>query len=355
MQIFINIAVTFALMFWPIMFMMSPMMFDAPGSDNNKSTVISLMLVLCYPIGIFLLLGITGTPYFGTGTFKLAGISAVIIAIAFSMFGYYGLLSNALRGIASSGYSVVDDSAYYDGKLIDGADSQSFRIFDEQDYRYSPYARDKHHLFYSGKIVDGALAEDIHEIENSRGMYWRNSRQVIYDDKVLPGANPDSFAVFEGFTGWAFSDNGDQYNVFSYGSPLPAVDRNSFVPLDDFHARDKDRIFNKQDTILPEADAASFELLADHSFARDRHHVYYLSTNQPFAVEGADPASFEVLERGYARDRNNIYVVEQYVNVLKLEQAHADSFEVTQYDDVTKSEAKDAKHYYYDGKIVGDR
>jgi hypothetical protein len=315
------------------------------------------MLVLCYPVGIFLLLGLTGTPYFGIGSLKLALISAVIIAIGFSMFGYYGLLSNTLKGIANSGYSVVGDEAYYDGKLIDHADGPSFAILYRDLYSFSRayYAIDKQHLYYAGKVVPGALAEDIHEVENSRGMYWHNSQQIIYDDKVLPGANAGSFAVFEGFTGWSYSSNDDQYNVFCYGTALPVVDRDSFTPLNNFYARDKYRVFHKEKPILPEADAPSFELLPDHNFARDAHHVYYLATEQPFAIESTDPDSFEVLERGYARDSNHIYVVEQYLNVTKLEQADVDSFEVTQYDETTKSEAKDARHYYYDGKIVGDR
>jgi hypothetical protein len=83
--------------------------------------------------------------------------------------------------------------------------------------------------------------------------------------------------------------------------------------------------------------------------------VYYLGVTQPIIVQDADPVSFEVLERGYARDRNHVFVIEQYTNVVKLEQADIDTFEVTRYDDATKSEARDVNHYYYGGKIVGTR
>ena len=356
MQIIINIVATFILAFWPLMFMMSPMMFDAPGSENSKTTIISMMLILCYPIILFLLLGIFGINYFGVNSFKLAQISAVVIAIAFLLFGYYGLLFNALRGIASSGYSVVNDKAYYDGRAIKGADSQTFTIFkDKYRYSYSDYARDKHHLYCNGKVVEGALAEDVVAIENSEQMYWRNSQQVIYEDRILKGAVADRFIAYRGFTGWACSDNDDAFNVYSYGVLLPAVDKDSFKPFNDFYAKDKDHVFKKEKVILPEADAASFELMEDHDFGRDKNHVYYVSTKQPFVVKDADPASFEMLERGYARDRNHIYVIEQYEDVRILEQAHVDSFEVTQYDDATKSEARDVNHYYYDGKIVGAR
>lgn len=357
MQIFVNIAVTFVLSFWPVMFMMSPMMFDAPGSVNDKNAIVNLMLVMCYPVGLFFILGITGIHYFGISGYKLAAASTVIIAFAFSIFGYYGLLLNAIKGIASSGYSVVVDKVYFDGKPIQGVDSQTF-IFpaaDKMRSAYSYYARDKQHLYYRGKVVKDALAEDIHEVENSRGLYWHNNKQVLYDDKVLHGATPENFSPYKDFTGWARSDTGHEFNVFSYGKQLPTVDGESFAPLNDFYARDKNKIFFKDELILPGADAASFRLLSEHDFARDKNHVYYLSSKQPFIIGDADPASFEVFDRGYAKDKNNIFHVKQFAMVEKLGQADVASFEVTEYDEANRSEARDAKHYYFDGKIVGDR
>jgi len=64
MQILINIVVTFFLMFWPIVFMMSPMMFDAPGSENDKEHIVTMVLILCYPISLSLLLWLSGAKYF---------------------------------------------------------------------------------------------------------------------------------------------------------------------------------------------------------------------------------------------------------------------------------------------------
>ena len=108
MQIAINISITFAFMFWPIIFMMSPMMLGAPGADNDKSQVISVMLFLSYPIGISLLLWIFGGSYFGVKGFKLTIICVAVIVIGFALFGYFGTLSNLAKGIANTGYSIAN-------------------------------------------------------------------------------------------------------------------------------------------------------------------------------------------------------------------------------------------------------
>lgn len=357
MQIIINIVLTFVLMFWPIMFMMSPMMFDAPGSENNKSHVVTMMLILCYPIGLFILLWIFGGSYFGFGGLKLVIISAVVIVAAFSVFGYFGMLYNLHQGIANTGYSVANNKVYFSGKLIKGADSESFSTLDDEGYPHSSpeYALDRHYLYYDGKIVEGAFTEELQKVIHNGDTYWLNETQVIFSGNILPGANPGDFGGFEGFNGWTYSVNNDQYIVFSYGVPLPAVDKNTFTPLNDFIAKDKQHIFEKHQPILENSDAVTFELLDDNNFGKDKNHIYYLATKQPFAVKEIDPGSFEILERGYLKDKNSIYIVHRYESIEKLEQADVGSFEVTQYDVVTKSEARDVHHYYYDGKTVGNR
>ena len=48
-------------------------------------------------------------------------------------------------------------------------------------------------------------------------------------------------------------------------------------------------------------------------------------------------------------------MVHQYESIQPLEQADVASFEVTGYDDTSKSEARDKNYFYYDGKIVANR
>lgn len=357
MQILINVVVTFVLMFWPIMLMMSPMMFDAPGSQNSKGNMIIMMLVLSYPIFLFLLLWALGGRYFGMSGLKLAVFSAVVVAISFSVFGYFGMLSNLHKGISNTTYSVASNKVYFKGKLIKDADSQSFKMLDDEQmtYSFSDYALDKQYLYCNGTIVEGAVPNNLRKILINNDTYWLNDTQVIYDGSVLQGANPVNFGGFEGFSSWTHSVNAGQYLVFSHGVPLSTVDRATFSPLDNSIAKDKQHIFKGQDRILPGADVATFELQNDHDFGKDKYHVYYLATKLPFAINAADPGSFAILQRGYVKDKTNVYVVHLYESIERLEQADAASFEATQYDDVTQSEARDANHYYFGGKVVGDR
>jgi hypothetical protein len=358
MNTLINILVTFALLFWLTMFMMSPMMFDAPGSMNDKKHLVTVMLILSYPIGIALLYWITGARYFGVSGFTLTWVNSAVVFTGFFVFGYFQILYNLQKGIANSGYSVAGGSVYYDAELVDHADSESFSVFsDEEQYRFSSkdYARDEHRFYYRGKVVEGVEVENIHPKRINGTTYWFNDSQVVYDDRILPGADPANFSGFDELSGWAYSVKGEQYAVYSYGSPLPAVDKATFTPLNDFIAKDKNRIFNNEQPILSEADAESFELLEDHGFGRDKKHVYYLGTVRPFAIDGADPASFQVLDGRYLKDKNSVYHITQNKTIETVDRADTESFEVTQYDEATTSEARDVNYLYNDGKIVGMR
>ena len=356
MQILINIAATFAFMFWPMMFMMSPMMLGAPGADNDKDQLKTVILLLSYPIGISIFFWLFGIHYFGIDGFTLTIISSGIIAIALSIFGYFGMLLNLYRGIANSGYSVANHKVYYDAKLIKAADSDSFSIFDDDLLRScSRYAKDKLHFYYNGKTVEGFGIDGIYQRKIGGDTYWFNQNQVLYDDRILIGANPDNFDSFDEYTEWTYSISKEQFSVFKYGKRLPAVDKESFIPLSSYLAKDSNHIFKTDEIILPDADAQSFELFEDHSFGKDKNHIYYLETKEPFAIQGVDPASFEILDRGYLKDINHVYRIIQYEDIEKLEQADVASFEATPYDEASQSEARDKNHYYYDGKIVGNR
>ena len=357
MQTFINVVVTLILLPWPILLMMSPMMFDAPGSENSKNALIDLILILCYPVGIAVLYWLFGARYFGISGLTFTIISSVIVFSALSLFGFPERLQNLQKGITNSGYSVAENKVYYNAKPVEAADSESFHIFDavESVLYMQDYARDKGHFYYLGNIVEGVTVDGLRRETINDETYWLNQNQVIYDDKILRGADPDNFSGFDGYPGWTHSVKDGQFIVFSYGDHLPIVDKESFTPLNEFYAKDKNQVFEKSRPILTEADAESFEFVDHSEFARDKDHVYYLSTEQPFAIAEADPESFEILDRGYAKDKNHVYHVIQYQSVEILRQADVSSFEVTKYDEKTKAEARDNRYLYNNGKVIGDR
>ncbi|MCE9688260.1 DKNYY domain-containing protein [Shewanella sp. AS16] len=356
MKMFLNIVVTLFILFWPIVIMMSPMMFDAPGSEDSKSAVFGAVVFLSYPVGLFLLLGLFGVKYFGMNSFILALVSAVIIFFVFSVFGYSSMVVNLAKGISNGGYSVVGETVYYNAKPIVGADAGTFKAYKKEDYEYErtapQYAADKDHFYYSGKRVEGVSLSNLEGRVIAYELYWLNDTQVVQGDKILEAANPLTFNGYDGFSGWTYSKAREGDTVYSYNVPLQSVDFASFKPLSDGLGKDKNQIFKRDKVILSAADPETFELLSSQEFARDKDHVYYMLTENPFAIDGADPETFAELGRNYLKDKNNIYYVEMYESVNRLEDADVNSFQVTAYDEKTESEAKDNKHYYFHGKIL---
>ncbi len=95
-------------------------------------------------------------------------------------------------------------------------------------------------------------------------------------------------------------------------SPVNAADPRSFQPLDPRFARDAVQGYYRGQAIAG-SHGPSFEALSEHE-ASDRHAVYWADTHRKaqeyWAVRhvrvtplaGADPASYQVLGHGYARD-----------------------------------------------------
>lgn len=359
MHIFINIAVTISLLLWLPFIMMSPMIFDAPGSENDRRGVSHALIVLAYPLYIFLIMGVFGAKYFGVNSFICAGVSGAVIFCIFWLFGYFSMFRNLQRGIANSGYSITENAVYYNAKQIEHADRASFTLFNKENYQYeysvSLYARDKFHFYFCGKVVEGVDPSNTHGEIVANDLYWLTDSQVILGNKILVGANPNNFSGYDGVTGWTYSTSQGETIIYSSGEALKNVDVASFQPLSDFIGKDKHHIFKKNDTILSGADAKSFELLPEHDFARDKHHVYYLATRNPVVIDGADPDSFEVLNRGYLKDKNHVYYVQQYERVNAMVMADPTSFVVTPYDEQTKSDANDKLHFYHGGEVVHTR
>ncbi|MEQ9166655.1 MAG: hypothetical protein RLO12_10385 [Fulvivirga sp.] len=96
MKILINIGVAFLLLFWPMVLFTSVMMFDAPGSTENLSIIISVILVVAYPIYIFSIYHFLNAKFFGLSALLCLKIVTVIVLLAMSVFGYFTLLWEAV-------------------------------------------------------------------------------------------------------------------------------------------------------------------------------------------------------------------------------------------------------------------
>ncbi|CAA0125698.1 Uncharacterised protein [BD1-7 clade bacterium] len=365
MKVALNILVAFVLMYWPIVLMMSPMMFDAPGSQNKRDVVLTVTLVLCYPIIIFALYWLFGLHFFGVAPDKALLVASVVVISAILFFGYGKLLMYSFRGIATSGYSIAKGQVYFDGLAID-ADADSFKPLVQGDSDRFVYAADKNHVFYAGKalkIEDPTTFRPLNNDDQTgdgylagSDEYWTDGTSVFLAGRALEGATPHGFSVADDiFSGpFAYWHSESASYVYFAGEILPSVDANTHQVLHGHISKDAQHIYNGAELILPEADAMSFSLLEnDTTIGIDDQAVYNVLYRQSGKIEGADPASIVAFDRGYLKDAKRVYYRQQWDPVEVLSGADPQTFEVTGWVEATDSEARDANNLYRDGKVVG--
>ncbi|MCI0639278.1 MAG: DKNYY domain-containing protein [Gemmataceae bacterium] len=157
--------------------------------------------------------------------------------------------------------------------------------------------------------------------------------------------------LFIGYKGYRKVDGQWAYVTYSVNGPSVRkidADAGSFQVLADaMHAKDKDQVFFRGDGIqgadaatfrlirmtlyakdkdrayfwgnaIQDADAASFRLLSTRGYAKDNDHVFLLQHK----IRGADPRSFKVIRPLYSRDATRVYC-----GTLPMNVAHIEKFE----------------------------
>lgn len=148
-------------------------------------------------------------------------------------------------------------------------------------------------------------------------------------------------------------------------------DMNSFKPLNSYWAKDNYNVYllcgsyNEGTTtkIVQDADVGSFEILQDYSsyegYAKDKNHVYYRANNSFSIVDEADPATFEALPYGLAKDEHNVYLSYSYGSTFNPIVVAVNGAEIKTFQMLSDYYAKDKNHVYYTavygkvGVIVG--
>ena len=135
---------------------------------------------------------------------------------------------------------------------------------------------------------------------------WRCLRLLVSAFACLFGLGCGGAARYEKVGGkWAWVGN----NVNGRNESILDVDAASFTILSDpRYAKDRQRVLFRGGLIL-DAQPASFEILQDEVgvsgrlYAKDTQHVFLKGQT----VVGADPHSFEVINAPYARDARRVY------------------------------------------------
>jgi hypothetical protein len=359
MKLTLDIITSILLLFWPALIMLSPMMFDAPGSENNKSNMLFLIGVIVYPLVIFAAYKLFGASYFSlSANLVLAVVLAVTIAVCL-LFDYPRFILNAFRDISNSGYFVSETAVYHNGLRIKQALPGSFK---QLGGRHARYAKDASHVFYGRNPLAGADPDSFVPLTPYNGqtddahssLFWKDKHHVYADGVALKDAQPGTFKPLGGRYGH------DGTRVYYAEKTLEKANPGKFVLLSPSIGKDDSNLYVFDKRISQNVDIATFSLIdlegGKNDYAKDRARVYvivYGEKDPVVEIDGADPATFVLLEREYSKDKHSVYYKDSALNkAVKLEGVDPATFEVTGYDNATESDANDRGRYYLSGKLL---
>lgn len=233
----------------------------------------------------------------------------------------------------AGGYHVRGDKVYYlhafpgDAFEIDGADPSSFQSFDQT------YARDKSTVFVDGRPLPDADAATFELLD--RANFAKDAHHVYRRDHRVS----DDPAHFELLDGEMFSDSTAVY--WSDGDVL-SDDPAHFAIISnaDYYLFTKDtRTVHVNGNPVNGADPATFRVLQG-AYAQDDQRIFYF-TDQ---IAGADMTTFRALEGPYATDATRVYWMGKPITG-----ADPSTFRVLNADFECSA---DAKHAYYRNSVV---
>ena len=179
----------------------------------------------------------------------------------------------------SYSYSKRNGQVYYDGKVIYGADSHSFR-----DLGYG-YGKDRNHVYRYGTILE--------YVDPSS---FRVDRRFSADNRPSSG-RPDGGHHYCERPGYYVST----FDVFYNGEKVPGAASSSFVILKEGYAKDAFNVYWMGKKI-PGASTSSFVCLGN-GYAKDAFDAYWEGSK----INGASVSSFKVTRGFYAEDSFDVY------------------------------------------------
>ena len=217
-------------------------------------------------------------------------------------------------------YSKDSKQVYFYSRPI-SADTQTFKILD------SLFAKDKNGIWYNGRLAKIKHLESFEIITNdieSREFHFCKDQFNVY-------SNITSKIRFGGYT--------------SLLTELNNSDPNTFQEISDVWSKDGDNVY-WLGKIYKKADAETFEKISERPFtefdyARDKNHVYI--ANGITLKKGLDGASFEILNKFWAKDNFVVYFLPSQRIMKSID---AKTFRII--DDNSKAEDKDYFYEYID-------
>jgi len=178
-----------------------------------------------------------------------------------------------------------------------------------------------------------------------------SEKGVFFDGKLIPGADPKTFAAIDDSTYEYYSDKD---HVYRYDKILVGADPKTFhcaqpgAPYQVYWL-DHQHVYTSGGDVLPEAEASTFQSLGDGDLGKDAQHVFFRRE----IMAQFDATSFQVLGLGYLKDHHQVYYLDPNDDKIRvLDGADASSFVVTSINDNEPSDAKDKNKVYKNGHAV---
>ncbi len=152
--------------------------------------------------------------------------------------------------------------------------------------------------------------------------YYKKDNQIYYSPEygefdLVIGANPSSFRCEDGTAK-------DDKNIYYLGKKVETISYSKFKSIGKLYCADDQKVYFKNKytethklTEVIKGNSENFQLIGDSTsyYAKDDSTVYYFGK----AILDSDPTSFKVLEYGYSHDKNYAYYNGEIIDGLKGE------------------------------------
>lgn len=126
---------------------------------------------------------------------------------------------------------------------------------------------------------------------------------------------------------------------------LEEVDSGSLEILDDIYAKDKNHVYFRG-VIIEGVDLETMEFLG-YRFLKDKNHVYYGEK----IMKDADLKTFQIVAGHYAKDKNHVYMG-MALGVVIVEGADPETFEILDKNTFIADYSRDKNYAYFRGKKI---
>ena len=236
------------------------------------------------------------------------------------------------KTVMDSYYGKDNKNVYLLGKKLKNVSPKEFEILNEdyiKDDKNIYKVKLEQVLFFSSneintkKIsVDGLDVKTFRTLENDKEIetnYFgdKNSVYYIYEniDKIKE-ADRNSFKILDYYIAK------DKKNVYYKGKKMENVDSESFKEFGSFIAKDKNRVFYIEgNEDIKDIDAASFEMMGDTYYFRDKKNVFAIKYGGKFPdgqgfvkLKNIDRNSFSTLSKEIGKDNNGVYYLGEKID-----------------------------------------